>query len=182
MKTKRFFAVTVSLILSFSVFYLTYRVYHARQLNLRLESFMAEQIIPIQDKWFSMNKHLIQSEYFIHRNEAFYIYLGKAAIEGFYDSYWVAHNGTYQQLLAGEWFDRLVKDPNGTLSWMYTIRPLSGSSVCIMLEAHQPGSSVGGASTYVVDTSKSKWQLEPSNLPCRFGDTELFRTALLTVR
>jgi hypothetical protein len=149
---------------------------------------MAEQIIPIQDEWFSMSNYPKQSESLIRRNEAFYIYVGKASIEGNYDSYWISSKGEYQQLLVSEWYATLVKDANGSLSWMYSIRPLSGSLVCIMLESHKPRSwtaggmgSVAGSSAYIVDTSKSDWQLEPSDLPCEFRDTEIFRTALLTV-
>lgn len=178
--------IMVSVILSFSVLFIIYRIYRAQQLNLQLESFMAEQIIPIQDKWFEAHGRSKQDEYFIHRIAPFYVDLGKAAIDGSYSSYWLSRDGSYQQLLIGEWYRELA--PDEQLTWVYLLSPLSDSIVCVSLEAHKPKSwtaggmgSVAGSLEWTVDTSKAVWQLKPYDSSCPYKDLDLLRITLLPV-
>jgi hypothetical protein len=187
-KTKPFIIITISLVLIFFVFYVAYRVYHVEQTNLRLEHFMAEQIIPIQDKWFEANGRPKQNEYFIVRTAPFYFKIREAVVDGSYRSYWLSTNGNYRQMPTGEYYKEAAKEPNGTLTWVYIIQPLSGSIVCIGLEAHKPNNwtaggmgSVAGSTEWIVDTSKSVWQLEPYNSGCPRSDTDIIGVTLLSV-
>lgn len=194
MKNKRPYIIAILSILSVIVLYFMYRVYHAIQLNLRLEAFVAEQTKSIQDN-YSERDHLPKNDgYFIQRSEGFLIDIGKGTIGGHYDSYWISYNSHQQQVTESDYNKEVAKYTDGTLVWDYMIQPLSGSVVCIMLEAHKPrswtpnGTGSGGFyGTYTVDTSKSNLQLEPlepSDSSCTFSNfdfTDLIQRSLLSV-
>lgn len=170
--------------------YLAYRIYYVWQLNMRLEKFMAQQIKEIQDKyydeqWFRDTQITKPSEYLITRIEAYYIHGNRFFNdkEGYYISRWVSDREGVRRITQDE---SRQENPNDSgMVWVYSIRPLSGSVVCIILESHKPMVSVGGAGEYTLDTSTSNWQLvelDPSKSSCDFfRDTELFRTLLVFV-
>ena len=171
--------------------YLAYRIYHVWQLNMRLEKFMAQQVKGIQDKyydeqWFKDRQITKPSEYFITRVEAYYIH-GNHFFkdkESHYVSRWISDREGVRRITQDEPGQENSKD--WSLVWVYSIRPLSGSEVCIMLESHQPMVSVGGTGEYTLDTSAPNWQLvklDPSKSSCNFfRDTELLRTMLVYVQ
>jgi hypothetical protein len=178
----------IPLVLIVLIAYVGYRIYHAQHLNLEIESFMVQQIVPIQDKWFEEHGRPKQKEYFIVRTAPFYFHVREAVIDGGYRSYWLSSKGMSRQLPFDEYYDEAVKDPNGTLTWLYIVQPLSDSLVCIGLEAHKPKDwtagmgSVAGSTEYIVDTSKTVWQLEPYDSGCPRRDSDILGVTLLSVR
>ncbi len=183
------------LIISLLSAYPIYRVYHAWQLNLRLERFMAHQIISLQNKnqgeqFFRERNLPIPNRYFVVRSEAYYIYgnLFMHDREGTFNSYWISQQGNEQRVSKEQWKEEFAKVADQTMSWTYQIRPVSGSVVCVMTTALPPNNwtgpmhSVTGVSTWSIDTSKASWQLTPYyDGPCEFRDTEILRTLLLFV-
>lgn len=151
---------------------------------------MAGQIIPIQDEWFNRHQRPKPEDYFIYRNEGFWIDINKITLEdGSYNSYWILRNGQQQQVTKEDYTKGQQKYVDGTVDWMYTIRPLSGPVVCVMLEVHKPRSwtaggmgSVAGSIVWTIDTSKNEWRLEPRDSWCGFEDTNIPRILLLTVQ
>jgi hypothetical protein len=187
-KIIRYFIAVISLLLIVVVSYVSYRIYHAQQLNIELESFMVEQIVPIQDRWFEDHGRPKQKEYFIVRAAPFYFHIREAVVDGGYRSYWFSSNGKSEQMSFDEYYQEAIKDPNGTLTWLYTIQPLSDSLVCIGLEAHKPNNwtggmgSVAGSVEWTVDTSKAVWQLEPYDSGCPRSDADIIGVTLLSVQ
>ncbi len=179
--------------------YLVYRVYYVWQLNMRLENFMAQQVKGIQDRfydeqWFKDRRITKPSDYAITRIEAYYIYGNRFFNdkEGYYVSRWVSNNDGVRRVTQDEPVKADLNNSDGNIVWVYSIRPLSGSVVCVMLESHKPNSwtaggmgSVAGSTEWVIDTSKSNWQLEEvdyTTSSCNFfRDTELLRTLLVYV-
>jgi hypothetical protein len=189
---KNLIALAVLFILSL---YPAYRIYRAWHLNSRLERFMAQQIITLQEKhyddeWFSTRDLVKPTEYFVFRSEAYYID-GNAFInkrEGVVNSFWISQQSGEERVSPDEWKKELAKYKDNTLYWSYQIRPVSGPVVCVMITAFPPKSWTGpmhsltGVSTWSIDTSESAWQLTPHwDGPCEFRDTELLRTLLLPV-
>jgi hypothetical protein len=190
MKRQLSFKLIVLAVICILSAYLSYRVYHALQLNWRLEQFMAKQITDIQEKyydeqWFASKMLPEPSEYFIVRIEAYLIY-GNRFIdnkEGYYISRWITSSESEKKVTLVEWEKEVSKYSEGVISWTYSIRLLSGSKVCVMLESHRPNAgSVGGGSKWLVDTSNSIWELEPYEGICEFRDTDLMRTLLIYVQ
>ncbi|MFZ1039834.1 MAG: hypothetical protein WCA79_13760 [Anaerolineales bacterium] len=176
--------------------YPAYRIYRVWQLNSRLEQFMAQQIIVLQennynDEWFKARNLVKPTEYFSYRSEAYYIY-GNSFINDIdrtYDSYWLSRMDNQRKVSYSEWTKELSKYGDGTLSWSYQIRPVSGATVCVLVTAIPPKSwtgpmhSVTGVSKWSIDTSKNTLQMTPYyNGPCEFRDTELLRTLLFYVQ
>jgi len=190
--------IAISAICVFSV-YLSYRVYYVWQLNMRLEKFMAQQVKGVQDKfydeqWFKDRQITKPSDYAITRIEAYYIYGNRFfnTKEGYYISRWISDNEGVRRITKDEPIKEHPTNSDGNMVWVYSIRPLSGSTVCIMLESHKPNNwtaggmgSVAGSSEFIIDTSKSNWELEQidsSTSSCNFfRDTELLRTLLVYV-
>ena len=190
MKNKRSYIYAFLFVFIIVVSYFAYRIYRVIQLNVRLEKFMAGQIVPIQDQRFDNHQRPKPKDYFIYRNEGFWIDINQISIEeGNYNSYWMSRDGHQQQVTEEDYNKEQEKYIDGTIDWMYTIRPVSVSTVCVMLEAHKPRSwtaggmgSVAGSIVWTIDTSKDEWQLETHDSWCRFEDTNLPRILLLTVQ
>jgi hypothetical protein len=176
--------------------YPAYRVYRVWYLNSRLERFMAQQIITLQEKnyddeWFNARGLDKPAKYFVHRIEAYYIY-GNAFIkdrEGIASSFWISQQSGEKRVSHDEWNKELAKYEDNTLFWSYQIRPVSGPVVCVLITAHPPKSWTGpmhsltGISSWSIDTSAPEWELTPHwRGPCEFRDTELLRTLLFPVQ
>jgi hypothetical protein len=92
-----FRAIITIAIICVIVAYPILRIWCVWQLNSRLERFMAQQIIYLQDKnhddkWFKGRNQLKPTEYFLYRSEAYYID-GNSFIkdrEGVLNSYWIS--------------------------------------------------------------------------------------------
>jgi hypothetical protein len=172
-----------------------YRVCSLLQLNLRLEQFMAQQIIEIQEshydeEFFNARGFQKPNEYFVFRSEVYYIY-GNSFIddmEDSYDSYWISYPDIQNKVSYTEWKKELAKYGDETLSYSYQIRPGQGSVVCVLVTSLKPRSwSAGmgsvGTSTWSIDIAQEEWQLRPHyDGPCEFRDTELLRTLLWYVQ
>lgn len=191
-RSKTLIALAILLILGI---YPAYRIYHVWHLNSRLERFMAQQIITLQEKhyddeWFSTRDIVKPTEYFVFRSEAYYID-GNAFINkrgGVVNSFWISQQSGEERVSPDKWKKELAKYKDNTLYWSYQIRPVSGPVVCVMVTAYLPKSWTGpmhsltGVSTWSIDTSEPAWQLTPHwDGPCEFRDTELLRTILLPV-
>lgn len=171
------------------------RIFRVWQLNSRIERFMAQQIIHIQEKnyndeWFKERNLVKPTEYFLYRSEAYYIdgNLFMKDREGVINSYWISQKNDERKVSQTEWKNKLGNYGDTTLSWSYQIRPVSGSTVCVLITALPPNSwtgpmhSITGVSQWSIDTSKNTWQLTHyDNGTCEFKDKELFRTLLLFV-
>ena len=190
MKTKQHYLLVIPFFLCVAVLYLVYRVYHTEQLNLRLEGFMAEQVIPLQDKWYSDMRRQIPGEYFIQRHETYSFLIKNALVQSRYDSYWISSNGSQKQLTLADWMsEKKNKYQDEIVSWWYWIRPVSGSVVCVGLEGFLPrdwtaggmGSS-GGYLVFTIDTAKPDWNLvERNDLHCYPSNDTWFEILLLSV-
>jgi hypothetical protein len=182
---KQRYILAIPFFLCVAVLYLVYRVYHTVQLNMRLETFMAGQIGPMQDNLFSYDQRVKANEYFINRDEDYSFLIGNAILDSHYSSYWISHNGHIQQLTIGDWMG--YYDGGETIIWRYWIRPISGPIVCIGLEGFLPRDwtaggmgSTAGYRSYTVDTSKGNWQLKHTDSSC-IEKYDLFDFLLLSV-
>ncbi len=170
MKKKRLFAPAILFGLCIIILWFIYRIYHIQELNSRLETLMAAQIIQIQDDWYK-NKNLPEV-YFIYRNEYWQLPIGQSTLRGYYLSYWVSHRGQQQQLTEADWNGEYRDYLDKTINWMYFVRPASGALVCVFLEGHAPrgwttNGSVSGYTVWSVDTSETNWRLQRSdNFQC----------------
>jgi len=151
---------------------------------------MAKQIILFQEDNFKpeLEQRPKTDNYFVIRHEPFLIYIGNRTIESRYDSYWIAHAAYQQQVSSDDYFREYEKYTDGILAWHYSAQPLSGSIVCVMLEAYKPGSwtangygRIGFSGTYTIDTSKTVWQLQPYDLICKASYTDIIQRSLLSV-
>jgi hypothetical protein len=163
MKKKQILILAIAIIVCAGILYLGYRAYRIQYLNSRIETFMAEQIIQIQNDG-SKDRNLPEI-YFIYRNEYWQLPVGKSILHGYYNSYWVSRRSQQQQLTESDWYSEYRNYLDKTIGWMYFVRPKSGALVCVFLEGHEPRSwttngSVSGYTTWIVDTSKNDWELE----------------------